>query len=104
MTRLSITQLRQNLREAVEQVKAGEEIEIVQNGVVVAALVHPERLRPRVVTPNTVAAHALTAQLEAARSRVRQGGLKLSGEGIRPERAEELVQDVYRQRAEGEGE
>ncbi|BDP41463.1 hypothetical protein DAETH_14320 [Deinococcus aetherius] len=102
MTRLNISQLRQNLREAVEQVKAGEEIEVVQNGVVVAALVHPERLRSRVVTPNTVAVNALSAQLEAARNRVRQNGLRLSGEGIRPERAEELVQDVDRQRNESE--
>ncbi|WP_343216485.1 type II toxin-antitoxin system prevent-host-death family antitoxin [Deinococcus aestuarii] len=97
-----MSQLRQNLREAVEQVKAGKEIEIVQNGVIVAALVHPERLRPRVMTPNIAAADALAVQLEAARNRVRRDGLKLCSEGTHPERAEELIQDVDQQRVAGE--
>jgi prevent-host-death family protein len=63
MVRLNITHLRTHLREAIEQVRAGEDIEIVQNGVVVAALVGPERLRPRIVTPNTRAAEALVTQM-----------------------------------------
>lgn len=101
MTRLKISHLRTHLREAIERVKGGEEIEIVQNGVPVAVLVHPDRLRPRVVTPNTRAAEALMAEYQAAKERIRREGLKLPEQGLSPERAEELVQDIYRQRQAG---
>jgi prevent-host-death family protein len=68
MTQLNITDLRTHLRRAIEQVRAGEDIEIVQNGVVVAALVSPERLRPRIVTPNTRAAEALVKEMRKQRA------------------------------------
>lgn len=70
MTQLNITDLRTHLRKAIEQVRAGEDIEIVQNGVVVAALVSPERLRPRIVTPNTRRAEALIKEMQAHRQMI----------------------------------
>jgi antitoxin (DNA-binding transcriptional repressor) of toxin-antitoxin stability system len=100
MTRLNITHVRTHLREVIEQVQAGEDIEIVQNGVSVAVITHPQRLRPRVVTLNTIKAQELAAQMAEARARL-QAGEPLSPEGLSPERAEEYLQELRWHREEG---
>ena len=56
MLTMTVSEARARLREALESVRAGEEIELSQNGIVVAILVHPDRLNPRVRTANTIAA------------------------------------------------
>lgn len=101
MTRLNISHVRTHLREVIEQVQSGEDVEIVQNGLAVAVLVHPDRLRPRVVTPNTLRARELAAQLEATRASVAAGQPLPPLGTIKAERAEELAHDLDRQRQEG---
>ena len=101
MTRLNISHVRTHLREVIEQVRAGEDVEIIQNGLPVAVLVHPDRLRPRVVTPNTLRARELASQLEAARACVAAGQPLPPLGTIRAERAEELARERGRERQEG---
>lgn len=99
MTRLNITHVRTHLREVIEQVQAGEDIEIIQNGVPVAVITHPERLRPRVVTPNTIKAQELAAQMAEARSRL-EAGKSVPLATLTPERAEEYLQELQWHRSE----
>jgi prevent-host-death family protein len=68
MTSMTVTEVRARLREALEQVKAGEEVELSQNGQVIAVLVHPAKLQTRIRSTNTVAADALLEKLKRARS------------------------------------
>jgi len=82
------------MREALERVKQGEEIEITQNGEVVAVWLHPEKVRRRIRTPNTVAAQKLLEDLERGRENPERG------EGLSAERAEALVRAL---RAERDG-
>ena len=94
MLTLSVTEARARLREALERVKDGEEIKLSQNGQVVAVLVHPDKLRARVRTPNTLAAED---RLEALRA-LRGAPLKRPRQGLSPERAEALVQALHEDR------
>ena len=59
MTVISVSELRANLKNVLERVKRGEEVRLTQNGEVVAAVLHPDRLRWRAETPNTLAAERL---------------------------------------------
>lgn len=103
MTQLNITRLRTHLREAIEQVRAGEDIEIVQNGVVVAALVSPERLRPRIVTPNTRAAEALAIQMKQQRAALLAPETPLPSLGtLSPQQAASLLEEVRWHREHGD--
>ena len=103
MTQLKITHLRTHLREAIKQVQAGEDIEIVQNGVVVAALVRPERLRSRIVTPHTRAAQVMSSQM-----RQRRAALSEFGEtppplsSLTPRQAASLLEEVKWHREHGD--
>jgi prevent-host-death family protein len=90
---MTVTEARARMREALERVKAGEEVELSQNGQVIAVLVHPDKLRPRVRTANTVAAEALLHSLE--RTRNQRVTASLSAES-----AQDLVSEVRRQRDE----
>ena len=96
---LTVTEARARLREALERVKDGEEIELSQNGQVVAILIHPDKLRARVRTPNTLAAEERLEALRALRSAPPQGKRK----GLSPERAEALV-NTLRQHRDGDWE
>lgn len=89
MTTMAVTQARANLRFAISMVKAGEEVQITQNGEVVAVLVHPDVLKARRVTPAIERGADLLSQLQ----RARRDGLP-SGTGLSAERAEALVQEV----------
>lgn len=103
MTQLNVTDLRTHLRKAIEQVKAGDDIEIVQNGVVVAALVSPERLRPRIVTPNTRAAEMLATQMRQRRAALLESGAPPARlEGLTSQQAASLLEGVQWHREHGE--
>ena len=103
MTQLNITDLRTHLRKAIEQVRAGEDIEIVQNGVVVAALVSPERLRPRIVTPNTRAAEALVKEMRQQRAALLASEAPLPPLGtLSPQQAASLLEEVKWHREHGD--
>lgn len=86
------------MRQAIEKVKAGEEVEITQNGEVVAVWVHPSRRRPMVRTPSTVAAERLHEELE----RSRRTKPPLASPGISAERAEELIREIRADRDEND--
>ena len=95
MATISVSELRSKMKDVVERVKCEEEIEITQNGEVVAVMLHPSRLRQRVRTPSTVAADKLLRDFMEM-----QRNPPDFGEGISPERAEEMVRDI---RAERDG-
>jgi prevent-host-death family protein len=61
MLNVTVTEARARLREVLEHVKAGEEVEFSQNGQVVAVLVHPSKLHRSTRTANTIASEALMA-------------------------------------------
>ena len=65
MTSISVSELRTNLKTVLERVKRGEEVRLTQNGEVVAAVLHPDKLRWRAKTPNTLAAERLSEELDA---------------------------------------
>lgn len=93
---MTVTQARANMREALERVKAGEEIEITQNGEVVAVWLHPSKRRPMVRTANTMAAEAF---LEDFR-KLQENPPPLAEPGISLERAEELIREIRQERDE----
>lgn len=78
------------MREALERVKKGEEIQLTQNGEVVAVWLHPSSLKLRVRSPNTVAAEALAEELAS----LRKARPPLATPGIGEERAEELIRQI----------
>lgn len=92
MLNMTVTEARSNLRQALEHIKNGEEIELSQNGTVIAVMVHPDKLRTRIRTVNTVAADALLANLRRGRS-ASAGPRKLTPT-LSSERAMELERDV----------
>ena len=65
MTTISVSELRANLKAVLERVKRGEEVQLTQNGEVVAAVLHPDKLRWRAKTPHTAAAERLLRELDA---------------------------------------
>lgn len=87
------------MRQAIEKVKAGEEVEITQNGEVVAVWVHPSRRRPMVRTPSTVAAERLHEELERLR---REKPPLDEATGLSVERTQELVDAIRAQRDESQ--
>jgi antitoxin (DNA-binding transcriptional repressor) of toxin-antitoxin stability system len=90
---MTVTEARARMREALEHVKAGEEVELSQNGQVIAVLVHPSKLRSQVRTPNTIAAENFLENLKRARTERRPLQPVLS-----PAFAEELANDLRRER------
>ncbi len=93
MKSITVTELRANMKELVERVKRGEELEITQNGEVAAVMLHPSRLRHRVRTPSTLKAESLLREFEALRQEAPQ-----FGEGFSEERAQDLVQTIRDER------
>lgn len=93
MATIGVTELRSNLKDVLARVKRGEEIIVTQNDEAVAALLHPSKLRVRARTVNTDTADALLAELAQASRRELD-----RGEGISPERAEEMVAEVQSER------
>lgn len=67
MLNMTVTEARSNLRQALEHVKNGEDVELSQNGTVIAVMVHPDKLHSRIRTVNTVAADALLTTLRRGR-------------------------------------
>ena len=68
MTQMNVTQVRSKFREVLERVGKGEDIEITQDGKVVAALLHPERARLRRTTLALERAEQMRKDFEVARS------------------------------------
>ena len=67
MATMTVSEARARMREALERVKRGEELEITQNGEVVAVWLHPSKLRYRVRTPAVQLSVQLAEELRAAR-------------------------------------
>lgn len=93
MLMMTVTEARARMREALEHVKAGEEVELSQNGQVIAVIVHPSKLRSRIRTPSTIATEALLENLKRARNERRPLKPMLSQAF-----AEELERDIRRER------
>ena len=62
---MNVSEARSSMRETLQRVKDGEEIELTQNGEVVAVWIHPSKLRTRIRTENTIAAEKLLASLNS---------------------------------------
>jgi antitoxin (DNA-binding transcriptional repressor) of toxin-antitoxin stability system len=92
MLNMTVTEARSNLRQALEHIKNGEEVELSQNGTVIAVMIHPDKLRTRIRTVNTMAADALLANLRRGRS-ASAAPRKLTP-SLSLERAMELERDV----------
>ena len=93
MTTISVSEMRSNLREVLERVKQGEEVHVTQNGEIVAALLHPDRLKWRVRTPHTLAAERLLAEFDEP--------LPLPEASLSRDEGEALVERIRRERDEG---
>ncbi len=93
MTTISATLARQTLPEQLTRVESGEEIEITRHGRVVAVLVSPETLKRRRATKAFSRAKRIDERLTAARLAPLNAGV------LRPERAEELVAAVRKDRS-----
>jgi prevent-host-death family protein len=98
MLNVTVTEARARLREVLEHVKAGEEVEFSQNGQVVAVLVHPSRLRRPIRTPNTLASE----QLMATFNRLKQEKPQHT-DSLQPGRSDELVKELLLERDGWEG-
>ena len=94
MTTMTVSTLRANLKSVLERVKRGEEVQLTQNGEVVAAVVHPDKLRWRVKTPSTLAAEQLLESFDAPLEPLPEPSLTLA-EG------EALVAELRQARAAG---
>jgi prevent-host-death family protein len=93
MAKISASDARQTLPAQLDRVEAGEEVAITRHGRVVAVLVHPDALSRRRASGAWLEADRIGALLEHARSE------PLRAPVISPERAEELVESVRRDRA-----
>lgn len=93
MATIGVTELRANLRDVLDRVKRGEEVIVTQNDEVVAAMLHPTKLRSRIRTRHTEAADALVEQLHQA-SRTRPD----RGEGLSPEGADARIAELRSER------
>jgi prevent-host-death family protein len=104
MITMTVTEARARMREALEHVKEGQEVELSQNGQVVAVIVHPSKLQSRVRTTNTLAADAFLENLK--RTKAQNAGMERRT--IKPvlsaERGADLEQDVRQQRDGPSGE
>jgi prevent-host-death family protein len=93
MLNVTVTEARARMREVLEHVKAGEEVEFSQNGQVVAVLVHPSRLRRPTRTPNTLASEQLMANF----NRLKQEKLQ-SPASLKTGRADKPVKELRLER------
>ncbi len=86
---MTVTEARAKMREVLERVKQGEEIEITQNGEVVAVWLHPSKLRYRARTEAIREAERLAERLREARS----APFELKG-SYTLEEAEERIREI----------
>ena len=96
MATISVSELRANLRDALDRVEKGERIDITRGGRVVAVLAHPSLLRPKRVTKAILSAELLRQRMEEARKRP-LGSLP-DGPGLSAEYAEDLVRWIHENR------
>ena len=93
MLSITVTEARARMREVLEHVKAGEEVEFSQNGQVVAVLVHPSKLRRQIRTPNTLASELLMANFNRLKQEKSQPSASLN-----PGRSNDLVKELRLER------
>ena len=94
MARMTVSEARANMREALERVKRGEEIEITQNREVVAVWLHPSKLRYRSRTPAVVEAELMLAEFE----RLRRERPPVASPGISQELMEQRLRELTEER------
>ena len=98
MLTMTVTEARARMREALEHVKAGQEVELSQNGQVIAVIVHPSKLQSRVRTTNTLAADAFLENLKRAKALNAGTERRTIKPVLSAERGADLEQDVRQQR------
>ena len=98
MLTMTVTEARARMREALEHVKEGQEVELSQNGQVIAVIVHPSKLHSRVRTNNTLAAGVLLENLKRAKTLNAGGQRRTIKPVLSAERGADLEQDVRQQR------
>jgi antitoxin (DNA-binding transcriptional repressor) of toxin-antitoxin stability system len=94
MATMTVTEARAKMREAIERVKRGEEIEITQNGEVVAVWLHPSKLHYRVRTPAVIEAEEMLEEFE----RLRRERTPIADPGISAEEVEERTRELREER------
>ena len=92
MMTVSVSELRNKMKDVVERVKQGEEVEITQNGEVVSVMLHPSRLRQRVRTQNTIAADNLLQEMARLKNE------PFPEPGLSAEYAEDLIRHIRAER------
>jgi prevent-host-death family protein len=98
MMTMTVTEARARMREALEHVKEGQEVELSQNGQVIAVIVHPSKLHSRVRTTNTLAADAFLENLKRAKAQKAGTQRRTIKPVLSPERGADLERDVRQQR------
>ena len=98
MLTMTVTEARARMREALEHVKEGYEVELSQNGQVIAVIVHPSKLHSRVRTNNTLAAGVLLENLKHAKAQNASPERRTIKPVLSAERGADLEQDVRQQR------
>ena len=98
MLTMTVTEARARMREALEHVKEGHEVELSQNGQVIAVIVHPSKLHSRLRTANTLAAGVLLENLKRAKTISNGAGRRTIKPVLSSERGADLEQDVRQQR------
>ena len=96
MGSMSVSELRANLRDALDRVEKGDRIDITRDGRVVAVLAHASLLRPKRATKAILGAELLRQRLEEARKRPLTDTPE--GPGLSVERAEEIVRWIHEAR------
>ncbi len=92
---MSVSEIRAELRAVLERVKHGDEVVITQNGDPVAVVVHPTRLKARRAGHTWDAAATRLERLRDARTTRPERGV-----GLQPGVAEQLTDDIRRDRDE----
>ena len=98
MLTMTVTEARARMREALEHVKEGYEVELSQNGQVIAVIVHPSKLHSRLRTANTLAAGVLLENLKRAKAISNGVGPRTIKPVLSAEHGADLEQDVRQQR------
>ena len=87
---MSVAEAGNRIREAVELVKQGKEVELIENGEVVAVWVSPSKFRKEVKTSNITVSENLQTELEQFRKNL----LPLPEGSLSLEQAESLINEV----------
>ena len=87
---MSVTEAGNRIREAVELVKQGKEVELTENGEVVAVWVSPSKFRKEIKTSNITVSENLQTELE----KLRKNLLPLPEGSLSLEQAESLINEV----------